>query len=66
MIFTRDVEIVSCFQKQSPGGFYKKDALKKIYRFAGKTIVLESLFDKVSDSRLATLFKKRLRPRRSF
>ena len=40
-----------------------KKSSKKIYQIQGKTPVLESLFNKYSGQRLATLLKKRLHQR---
>ena len=53
----------SFIKKQPPEWFCKKGVLKKSHKIHLKAPVLESLFNRVSGSRLATLLKGRLQHR---
>ena len=53
----------SFIKKQPPEGFCKKRGLKQFHKIHLKAPVLESLFNRVSGMRHATLLKKRLRRR---
>ena len=53
----------SFIKKQSPEGFCKKGVLKKFHKTHLETPVLESLFNRVSGLRPATLLKNRLQHR---
>ena len=50
----------SFLKKHPPQGFCKKVVHKKFHKIHVKTLVLESLFNRVSALRPASLFKKRL------
>ena len=50
----------SFIKKQMPQGFCKNGVLKKFHKIHLKTLVLESLFNRVSGLWPATLLKKRL------
>ena len=57
------IVIFAYLKKQSLEAFFKKRCYEKFRKFYKKTLVLESLFNKVADPRIYNFLKKRLQYR---